>query len=113
MIVILSDLEVKLDDILNAYVQAPVTKKMWTTLGPEVGIDARKTAVAVREFYGLKSAWAAFRSYLARCMESLGYESCRSDPNSWLKQVIRQEDRVQYCVLWMIFFVYTTMKMLF
>ena len=35
MIVTLNDLKVKLGDILNAYVQAPVTEKLWTNLGPE------------------------------------------------------------------------------
>ena len=40
MIAILNDLEVKLHNILNVYVQAPVTKKVWTILGPEFGKDA-------------------------------------------------------------------------
>ena len=31
MIATLNDLEIKLDNILNAYVQAPVTEKVWTT----------------------------------------------------------------------------------
>ena len=35
MIAALNYLEVKLADILNAYVQAPVTEKVWTSLGPE------------------------------------------------------------------------------
>ena len=35
----------KLDNILNAYVQASVTEKVWTTLGPEFGKDAQKTTV--------------------------------------------------------------------
>ena len=39
IIATLNDLEVKLGDILNAYAQAPVTEKMWTTLGPEFGED--------------------------------------------------------------------------
>ena len=56
MIAVLNDLEVKLGNILNAYVQAPVTKKVWTTLGLEFGKDSRKTAVFVRALYGLKSA---------------------------------------------------------
>ena len=34
MIAALNNLEVKSGDILNAYVQAPVTEKVWTTLGP-------------------------------------------------------------------------------
>ena len=36
MIATLNDLEVKSGDILNIYVQATVTDKLWTTLGPEV-----------------------------------------------------------------------------
>ena len=34
MIAALNDLEMKTTDILNAYVQAPVTEKVWTVLGP-------------------------------------------------------------------------------
>ena len=48
MIAALNDLEVKLGNILNAYVQAPVTEKVWTTLCPVFGKDARKTAVIIR-----------------------------------------------------------------
>ena len=59
MMAALNDLEVKSGDILNAYVQAPVTEKVWTTLGPEFSKDAGKTAVIVRALYGLKSAGAA------------------------------------------------------
>ena len=31
----LNDLEVKVGDIMNAYITAPVTEKIWTVLGPE------------------------------------------------------------------------------
>ena len=41
MIAFLNDLEVTLGNILNAYVQAPVTEKVWTTLDPEFGKYAR------------------------------------------------------------------------
>ena len=81
MIATLNDLEVKSGNILNAYVQALVTEKVWTTLGPEIGKDARMTAVIDRALYGLKSTGAAFKSHLAKCMESLGYQSCKSDPD--------------------------------
>ena len=37
MVATLNDLEVKLNTILSAYVQAPVIEKVWTTLGPEFG----------------------------------------------------------------------------
>ena len=75
MIVTLNDLEVKLGNILNACVQAPVTEKVWTTLGSEYGKDDGRSAVIIRASYGLKSAGTASQSHLARCMESLGYQS--------------------------------------
>jgi hypothetical protein len=30
----LNNLEVKVGDVLNAYITAPITKKVWTVLGP-------------------------------------------------------------------------------
>ena len=85
MIAALNNFEIKLGVILNAYVQAPYTEMMWTTLGPMFGKDARKSAVIVRALYSLKSAGAAFRNHLARCMESLGYQSCKADLDLWVK----------------------------
>ena len=76
----LNDLEVKAGDVLNAYITAPITEKVWTILGPKFGPDAGKNAVIVRALYGLKSAGAAFQAHLASCMRDLGYTSCKADP---------------------------------
>ena len=54
MIVAFNELEVRLGNILNAYIQAPVIKKVRTTFGPEFNKDARKTAVIVGASHGLK-----------------------------------------------------------
>jgi hypothetical protein len=56
----LDDLKVKVGDILNAYITAPVKEKVWTILGPEFGLDSGKSAIIVRALHGLKSAGAAF-----------------------------------------------------
>ncbi len=56
----LNDLKVKVGDILNAYITAPVKEKVWTILGPKFGLDSGKSAVIVRALYGLKSPGAAF-----------------------------------------------------
>ena len=93
MIATLNDLEVQLGNILNAYIQAPVTEKVWATLSPEFSKDSGKTEVIVGASYGRKSAGAAFRSHLAKCMESLGYKSCKADPVLQLKPA---EDKVKY-----------------
>ncbi len=50
----LNDLEVKVGDVLNAYITAPITKKVWTVLGAEFGSDAGKSAIVVRALYGRK-----------------------------------------------------------
>ena len=55
----LNDLEVKVGNVLNAYITAPVEEKVWTVLGPEFGRDAGRSAIIVRALYGLKSAGAA------------------------------------------------------
>ena len=92
----LNDLEVKTADIENAYLTAPVTKKIWCILGPEFGDDAGKTAIIVRSLYGLKSAGAAFRNHLADCMQHLGWQPCRADQDLWFKPEVRPEDGHKY-----------------
>ena len=56
----LNDVEVELGDILYACVQAPAREKVWTTLGPEFGKDARSSAVIAQDEYGLELAGATF-----------------------------------------------------
>jgi hypothetical protein len=50
----------------NAYITAPITKKVWTVLGLELGIDASKSAIIMCVLYGLKSAGAAFCAHLVQ-----------------------------------------------
>ncbi len=59
----LNDLNVKVGDVLNAYITAPITEKVWTVLGPEFNTDAGKSAIIVCALYGLKTAGAAFRAH--------------------------------------------------
>ena len=87
----LNNLDVKAGDIQNAYITAPCAEKIWTTLGPEFGIDQGKRAIIVRALYGLRSSGASFRNHLADCMRHLGYTSCPAEPDLWMKQVVRPE----------------------
>ena len=50
MIAALNDLEVKSGGIINAYVLASVTEKVWTNLGPEFGKNTGKSTVVVRVY---------------------------------------------------------------
>ena len=82
--------------MLNAYITAPITEKVWTTLGPECGPDAGKTAIIVRTLYGLKSAGAAFRAHLTYFTQLMGYTSCKADPDLWMKKELRPDDNFKY-----------------
>ena len=79
----LNDLEVKAGDIMNAYLTAPITEKVWTVIVKEWGPGAVKKAIIVRALYGLKYAGAAFRKHLAYCMRVLGYKSCPAYHDLW------------------------------
>ena len=81
-------------DILNAYVQAPATKKMWNIMGPEFGSHASMTAVIVRALYGLKSVGAAFSHHLARILEYMVFLPCWADPKLWMKPKTYPDDRI-------------------
>jgi hypothetical protein len=92
----LNDLDVKMADIENAYLTAPITEKVWTVIGPELGDDAGKRALIVRALYGLQSVGAAFRNHLAECMKHLGWHPCRADRDLCMKADTRPDDGFLY-----------------
>jgi hypothetical protein len=92
----LNDVDVKMADIENAYLTAPLTEKVCTVLGPELGDDAGKRALIFRALYGLKSAGAGFRNHLAECMKHLEWNPCRADRDLWMKAETRPDDGFLY-----------------
>ena len=99
----LNEIEVKCGDVMNAYITAPCTEKIWTTLGPEFGADAGKRALIVRALYSLKSSGAAFRRHLWECMRGLGYSPCLADPDLWHKAATKQDDT--QCYFYILYYV--------
>ncbi len=92
----LNELKVKVGEVLNAYITAPITKRVWTVLGPESVSDAHKSAIIVRALYGLKSAGAAFCANLASFMHWIGFTSCKADPNLGFKAETRPDENFRY-----------------
>ena len=92
----LNNLQVKVVDVMNAYVTAPCSEMIWTFLGKEFGSDQRKKAIIVRVLYGLKTFGAAFHAHLADCMRSIGYTPCRGDNDLWMKPEIEPEGDKYY-----------------
>ena len=87
----LNNLQVKADDVMNAYVTAPCSENIWTVLGKDFGADQGKKAIIVRALYGLKSSCAAFHVHLADCMRSIGYTPYRGDNDLWMKPEIEPD----------------------
>ena len=92
----LNYLSVKVPDTQNAYITAPVTEKIWTVLGREVGEDYDMKAIVVRSLCGMKSAGAAFRNHLADCIHHMELLPCPDDPDLWVNPMIRPEDGFKY-----------------
>jgi hypothetical protein len=100
----LNDLEVKVANILNTYISAPIKEKVCCVLGVEFGPNSGKSAILVHALYGFKSACAAFHAHLADCMRHLGYKSCLADPDIWLKEV-KQPDIGELYYLYILIYV--------
>jgi hypothetical protein len=86
----LNDLSVLACDIKGAYLTAPSREKVATTAGEEFGPELQgKTLLIVRALYGLKSAGAAFRAYLAEHLYSLDYRPSYADPDVWMRPAVK------------------------
>ena len=92
----LNDLEVKASDVQNAYLTASCAERIYTRLGPEFGPDQNKVAIIVRALYGLKSAGASFGRHISDCMRTMGFESCKADPDLWFRPATRPDDGFKY-----------------
>jgi hypothetical protein len=86
----LNGLDLKACDIKNAYLTAPNKEKVYVVAGPEFGPElCGKVLIVVKALYGLKSAGAAFRSYLAEHLWSLDYRPSYADPDVWLRPAVK------------------------
>ena len=85
----LNGLEVKGADVQNAFLSANNLEKHWLRAGPEFGPEQGKVFIVVRALYGLKSASAAFRAFMARKLDEIGFQSSPADPDVWLRPAVK------------------------
>ena len=76
----LNDFPLKVVSIQNYYITAPVTKKIWTVLGPEFGEDSGRKSIVVRSLYGLNSSGTVFWINLSDCMPIIKMKDCLRSP---------------------------------
>jgi hypothetical protein len=92
LIAALNDLDVRLTDIKNAYLNAPITEKYYVIAGDEFGPELKGRCMKiVRALYGLKSAGAAFRAHLATILRhSMNFRPCEADPDVWMRVATKE-----------------------
>ena len=92
----LNGLDILSGDIQNACLTAPNRERIWCRAGPEFGDDQGKVFIVVRALYGLKSAGAAFRAFLAKKLDEMKYKPTISDPDVWFRPAIKADGEEYY-----------------
>ena len=96
LIAALNGLEVKGADVQNAFLSADNLEKHWLRAGPEFGHEQGKAFIVKRALYGLKSASAAFRSFMAKKLDDIGFRSSHADPDVWLRPAVKHDGQEYY-----------------
>ena len=88
----LNGIDIMTADVLNAYLQAPASEKHYIICGLEFGLEHKgKRARIVRALYGGKAASRDFRNLLRSCMQHLGFDSCKADPDVWMQKAMKSD----------------------
>ena len=102
LIATLNELDILSGDIQNAYLTAPNREKVWIRAGDEFkyvnGMQdiVGKILIVTRALYGLKSAGASFRAFLAEKLDSMSFKSSVADPNVWLRPAVKPDKEEYY-----------------
>ena len=78
-------------DMHNTYLIEPCCENIWTSAGPEFGLERGKKMLVVRALYELKTSGAAFTAFLEEALYNLGYKSSVADPDVWLRPDIKEK----------------------
>ena len=88
----LNGLKVTAAYVQNAYLQAPSSEKHYVICGAEFGLEhVGKVALIRRALYGGKSAGRDFWEHMRSCMEFLKFESCKADPEIWMRPAVKAD----------------------
>jgi hypothetical protein len=93
----LNGLDVLACDIKGAYLTAPARENVVTAAGKEFGpLWKGKLLLITRALYGLKSAGAAIRAYLAEHLHSMDYRPSYADPDVWMRPAVKPNGETYY-----------------
>ena len=92
----LNGIDMLCGDIQNAYLTAPNKEKVYCIVGPDFGPDEGKPMIITRALYGLKSAGAAFRSFLAMTLDNMSFVTTQADPDVWMRLAVKPDGETYY-----------------
>jgi len=75
LIATLNDLDVKMTDVGNAYLNALTKESCYAIAGKEFRSDEEKVVKIVKDHYGLKSSSAAWHAHLTNSLSDMGFSS--------------------------------------
>lgn len=96
MIAALNDLDLRSADVQNAFLTAPNLEKCYMRAGPEFGENEGKVYIVRRALYGLRSASAAFRAFMAERLDQMGFTSSVADPDVWYRAAVKSDGECYY-----------------
>ena len=87
LVAALNDLDIKMFDIVNAYLNSETRERLWFTAGQEWGSRSGYEVIIVRALYGLKTSGAKWKKTFSSYIKStLGYSACiGADDNVYLR----------------------------
>lgn len=83
-------------DLQNEFLSADNLEIHWLRAGSEFGPEQGEVFIVVRALYGLKSASAAFRAFMARKLDEIGFNSSHADPDVWLRPAKKPDGKEYY-----------------
>ena len=92
----LNDVDIQGADVQNAFLTASVLEKVWLTAGREFGSEQGKNMIVVRALYGLKSASASFRRFMAKKLDEMGFKSSKGDFDIWMRPASKSTSEQYY-----------------
>ena len=96
----LNELDVSSCDAQNAFLSAESLGKRCAAASNEFGEDKGKVCMVVRALCGLKSASAAFGSFVAKRLDEVGFASSAANPDAWMRPVAHEGgSKIWKCVL--------------
>ena len=88
-------MDIRSTDVLNAYITALCHEKIWTTLGKSLAWITAKGHSGARTQWA-EIDWCRLQVALGRVhasMQEMGYPSCPTDPDLWLKEQTDKKGR--------------------